>query len=305
MTFAPKFHTTLQPDFILKLLWRSSFTNKRRVAIGLHEVFQCRFTCRQISTHCFSFSFNQIHFFHTHQRPIRSISRVPKHTLISTELSIYIWFKTEILNTMQTPALFALKNNIVEGAAKKRMIERLRRNFKEHGNCLQTGFLGTSILMSTLTENGMADMAYELLLQRKNPSWLYSVDNGATTIWERWNSYMKDSGMGPQGMNSFNHYAYGCVCEWLWETAAGIAADPARPGFRHIIMRPVPDRRLGHLTAEYRSAAGLIKSSWRYDGDIWKWTFTIPEGATASVTLPGDTAAKEYGAGTHTLSVRM
>lgn len=214
-------------------------------------------------------------------------------------------FKTEILNTMQTPALFALKNNIVEGAAKERMIERLRRNFKEHGNCLQTGFLGTSILMSTLTENGMADMAYELLLQRKNPSWLYSVDNGATTIWERWNSYMKDSGMGPQGMNSFNHYAYGCVCEWLWETAAGIAADPARPGFRHIIMRPVPDRRLGHLNAEYRSAAGLIKSSWRYDGDIWKWTFTIPEGATASVTLPGDTAAKEYGAGTHTLSVRM
>ena len=214
-------------------------------------------------------------------------------------------FKTEILNTMQTPALFALKNNIVEGAAKERMIERLRRNFKEHGNCLQTGFLGTSILMSTLTENGMADMAYELLLQRKNPSWLYSVDNGATTIWERWNSYMKDSGMGPQGMNSFNHYAYGCVCEWLWETAAGIAADPARPGFRHIIMRPVPDRRLGHLNAEYRSAAGLIKSSWRYDGDMWKWTFTIPEGATASVTLPGDTAAKEYGAGTHTLSVRM
>ena len=102
MTFAPKFHTTLQPDFILKLLWRSSFTNKRRVAIGLHEVFQCRFTCRQISTHCFSFRFNQIHFFHTHQRPIRSISRVPKHTLISTELSIYIWFKTEILNNRRS-----------------------------------------------------------------------------------------------------------------------------------------------------------------------------------------------------------
>ena len=102
MTFAPKFHTTLQPDFILKLLWRSSLTNKRRVAIGLHEVFQCRFTCRQISTHCFSFRFNQIHFFHTHQRPIRSISRVPKHTLISTELSIYIWFKTEILNNRRS-----------------------------------------------------------------------------------------------------------------------------------------------------------------------------------------------------------
>ena len=102
-------------------------------------------------------------------------------------------------------------------------------------------------------------------------------------------------------MNSFNHYAYGCVCEWLWETVAGIAADPSQPGFRHIIMRPVPDRRLGHLTAEYQSAAGLIKSSWKYEGDTWRWTFTIPEGATADVTLPGETVAKEYGAGTYTL----
>ena len=210
-------------------------------------------------------------------------------------------FKTAILNTMQTPALFALKNNIPEGEAKERMIARLRQNFKEHDNCLQTGFLGTSILMATLTENGMSDIAYELLFQRKNPSWLYSVDNGATTIWERWNSYMIEEGMGPRGMNSFNHYAYGCVCEWLWETVAGIAADPSQPGFRHIIMRPVPDRRLGHLTAEYQSAAGLIKSSWKYEGDTWRWTFTIPEGATADVTLPGETVAKEYGAGTYTL----
>nr|WP_246867079.1 family 78 glycoside hydrolase catalytic domain [Parabacteroides distasonis] len=118
-------------------------------------------------------------------------------------------FKTAIFNTMQTPALFALKNKLVEGTAKENMMKRLRDNFAEHGNCLQTGFLGTSILMPTLTENGMSDIAYELLFQRKNPSWLYSVDNGATTIWERWNSYMLDKGMGPQGMNSFNHYAYG------------------------------------------------------------------------------------------------
>ena len=118
-------------------------------------------------------------------------------------------FKTEILNTMQTPALFALKTGLVDGKAKDDMIARLRDNFAAHGNCLQTGFLGTSILMPTLTENGMTDIAYELLFQRNNPSWLYSVDNGATTIWERWNSYMLDKGMGPQGMNSFNHYAYG------------------------------------------------------------------------------------------------
>lgn len=210
-------------------------------------------------------------------------------------------FKTEVLNTMQTPALFALKNGIVEGEAKDNMIARLRQNFADHDNCLQTGFLGTSILMSTLTENGMVDIAYELLFQRKNPSWLYSVDNGATTIWERWNSYMIEKGMGPKGMNSFNHYAYGCVCAWIWETAAGIAADVAVPGFKHIIMKPVFDKRLGSLKAEYKSAAGVIRSEWKYEGEKCVWTFTVPEGATASVTLPGETEAKEYQAGTYTV----
>ena len=211
-------------------------------------------------------------------------------------------FKLEILNTMQTPALFALKNNIVDGAAKDATVARLRSNFAEHGNCLQTGFLGTSILMSTLTENGMVDIAYELLFQRRNPSWLYSVDNGATTIWERWNSYTLEKGMGPKGMNSFNHYAYGCVCEWIWETAAGIASDPACPGFRHIIMKPVPDKRLGYLEAEYKSAAGLIKSAWKFEGDTWNWTVTVPEGAVASITLPGEDRVVDYDGGTYSFS---
>ena len=212
-------------------------------------------------------------------------------------------FKTAIFNTMQTPALFALRNGLVEGPARDAMIARLRANFAEHGGCLQTGFLGTSILMQTLTDNGMADIAWDLLFQRKNPSWLYSVDNGATTIWERWNSYTLEHGMGPKGMNSFNHYAYGCVCQWLWETAAGIAADPAEPGFKHIVMKPVPDKRLGRLDAEYHSAAGLVKSAWRYEGDKCIWDFTIPEGAKASVTLPGQTGSKDYGPGSYTIEI--
>lgn len=212
-------------------------------------------------------------------------------------------FKTQILNTMQTPALFALRNGIITDPADLQALKaRLRINFAQHGGCLQTGFLGTSILMSTLTENGMADLAWDLLFQRKNPSWLYSIDNGATTIWERWNSYTLDGGMGPKGMNSFNHYAYGCVCEWIWESAAGIAADPACPGFKHIIMKPVPDKRLGWIDAEYDSAAGTIKSAWRYEGDSWIWNFTIPSGATASVTLPGEYASSEYEAGTYTIA---
>ena len=209
-------------------------------------------------------------------------------------------FKTAILNTMQTPALFALHCGLVGGGAKEDMLARLRQNFADHGQCLQTGFLGTSILMDVLTNNAMSDVAYDLLFQRKNPSWLYSVDNGATTIWERWDSYVKETGMGPKGMNSFNHYAYGCVCAWLWKTAAGIAADPACPGFKHIIMKPVPDQRLGSIDAEYKSAAGLIKSSWKYDDRKWTWNFTIPEGATATVCAPGD-EPQEYTAGSYTI----
>ena len=212
-------------------------------------------------------------------------------------------FKTEILNTMQTPALFALKLGLVDGEAKTSMCERLRQNFAEHEGCLQTGFLGTSILMQVLSDNGMSDIAWDLLFQRKNPSWLYSVDNGATTIWERWNSYTLEKGMGPKGMNSFNHYAYGCVCQWIWETAAGICADPAVPGFKHIIMSPVPDKRLGSLEAEYDSAAGTIKSAWRYEGDQWIWKFTVPKGATATVTLPGQIESKEYKAGSYTVKM--
>ena len=108
---------------------------------------------------------------------------------------------------------------------------------------------------------------------------------------------MIDKGMGPKGMNSFNHYAYGVVCEWIWETAAGIASDPANPGFKHIIMKPVPDKRLGYLKAEYHSASGVIRSAWKYEGDNWIWEFSVPDGCTATVTLPGETQSKEYEAG--------
>lgn len=214
-------------------------------------------------------------------------------------------FTTPVLNTMQTPALFALHNGLVEGKARDNMIERLRKNFTEHGNTLQTGFLGTSILMSTLSDNGMADIAYELLLQHNHPSWFYSIDNGATTMWERWNSYTKEHGMGPQAMNSFNHYAYGAVCGWIWKTMAGICADTDNPGFRNIVMKPLPDRRIGFVEAEYPTPRGVVKSAWKYDGDLWKWDFTVPEGCTADVSFPGSSASVPYDAGTYHVELKL
>ena len=204
-----------------------------------------------------------------------------------------------VFRGMQTPALFALKLGFVEGKAREATIAGLRQSIRDNDGCLQTGFLGTSILMDTLTENGMVDVAYAVLLNHNFPGWLYSVDQGATTIWERWNSYTKKDGFGPVGMNSFNHYAYGAVLAWIYKTAAGIASDPSAPGFAKVVMAPKPDRRLGHIAAEYRTPKGLVKSAWRYEGDKWIWDFTVPEGATAAVTLPGAATAKEYAAGDH------
>ena len=203
------------------------------------------------------------------------------------------------LRKMQTPAVFALRLGIVEGAAWRQTLEALVKNINDHGGCLQTGFLGTSYLMETLTDCGRADVAYTLLLQRRNPSWLYSVDQGATTVWERWNTYCSDKGFESKGMNSFNTYAYGAVVAWIFRTAAGISADVAGPGFTVIRMSPAPDRRLGEIDAAYDSVAGTVKSAWRYEGRRWLWDFTVPAGATARVTLPGETDVRIYGAGDH------
>ena len=210
-----------------------------------------------------------------------------------------------LLRPMQTPAVFALKSGILDAVASAKTLAALRENVRAHNGCLTTGFLGTSVIMDTLTACGASDLAYSLLLNHNHPSWLYSVDQGATTVWERWNSYTKDKGFGPVEMNSFNHYAYGAVLAWIYKSVAGIAADPKEPGFRRIVMAPKPDRRLGFVKAEYKSAAGLIRSAWRYEGDKWIWDFTVPEGATASVTLPGETAAKEYGPGSYLLNIEQ
>ncbi len=203
------------------------------------------------------------------------------------------------MRNLQTACIFALKFGIVEGKAFDATKALLLKSIKDHGDCLQTGFLGTSFIMDTLTEVGATDVAYTLLLQHKNPSWLYSVDQGATTIWERWNSYTKDTGFGSAGMNSFNHYAYGAVLAWIYKTAAGIAACPCDPGFKTIVMAPKPDKRLGFVTAEYKAPTGLIKSAWRYEGDKWMWDFTIPAGSVARVTVPGATKAEVYQPGTY------
>ena len=203
---------------------------------------------------------------------------------------------------LQGANVFAIAHGLFpDAAARTRGKAALLANIRAHGDCLQTGFLGTSFLMEALDAVQATDVAYTLLLQRKFPSWLYSVDQGATTIWERWNSYTKKDGFGPVSMNSFNHYAYGAVAEWMFSTMAGIRPDPATPGYRHFILAPVPDRRLGFVTARQRTPFGEIVSAWRYEGDAWRWTFTIPADTTATVKRPGEKTGRIYEAGTHSL----
>ena len=193
--------------------------------------------------------------------------------------------------------LMALRYNLLpDDASITRTRTYLHRAITNNAYKLNTGFLGTAILNQTLTENGFNDDAYTLLLQRNDPSWLYSVDQGATTIWERWNSYTVAQGFGPVSMNSFNHYAYGVVAEWMFRYMAGIAPDEARPGFKHILLQPHPDtrstlrysqKRITSVDACFASDYGRIQAEWQCNGtQEMTYRITIPANTSATLRLP-------------------
>ena len=196
----------------------------------------------------------------------------------------------------QTAYLLAIKLNLFSTeAVRQEAINHLRQLITDNGNKLNTGFVGTGVMMQTLSDAGLIDIAYNLLLQRDNPSWLYSVDQGATTIWERWNSYTRENGFHPDGMNSFNHYAYGVVGEWLYRYVAGINPDENRPGFKHILLNPNPDfrktlpegqKQITQADASYNSYYGIIRSAWKVEssGSV-KYDISIPANTTATLTL--------------------
>ncbi|MDR1810292.1 MAG: glycoside hydrolase family 78 protein, partial [Prevotella sp.] len=191
----------------------------------------------------------------------------------------------------QTSHLLALQYDLFPDSAKTQAaLTVLTGKIQSNGNKLSTGFVGTGILNQTLSEYGANDVAYTLLLQRENPSWLYSVDQGATTIWERWNSYTIASGFGDPGMNSFNHYSYGAVSEWLFRFVAGIEASENTPGFKHFVLQPNPDTRsvsenelITTVSAEYGSYYGKIKSCWERKADgNYRYAVTVPANTTAT-----------------------
>jgi len=189
----------------------------------------------------------------------------------------------------QTTYVLALHMNLLPDAlrplAAKRLVDLIAANHWRLG----TGFLGTPYLLESLSDTGHADVAYRLLLNTDYPSWGYLVDKGATTMWERWNG---DKMLGEPGMNSYNHYAYGAVADWIYRRAAGIDTEESDAGFHTIVLRPNFDARLGSVDFSYESAYGTVKSNWIVSGQSASWTVTIPANTHGELPLTPDQATR-------------
>lgn len=195
----------------------------------------------------------------------------------------YLTSSGRIMSNTQTAYLLALQFNLFSDDMKSDAADYLVSRIDERGH-LTTGFLGTPHLNPILTQYGYSDQAYELMLRKDYPSWLYPVTQGATTIWERWDGQKPDGTFQDVGMNSFNHYAYGAIGEWLYKTVAGIDQETA--GYKKISIHPTPGGKLTHARAFLNSMYGRIESCWELDRDTFTLAVTIPANTMATVVLP-------------------
>lgn len=212
----------------------------------------------------------------------------------------YITLSGKLCEQTQTAYALTLQMGLGRAGKEAVLVEELEKLLKKNNSHLDTGFVGTPFLCPMLSKDGMNEMAYTLLLQEDYPSWLYPVNMGATTIWERWNSVLPDGTMNPEGMNSLNHYAYGSIEQWMYQYMLGIRPDEDAPGWQHFFLAPMPDQRLGEVKGYYDSCRGRIVSSWRYEAENLRFHLEIPFGTTATVLL-GDTdaPAMELSAGSY------
>ncbi|MBD0724734.1 rhamnosidase [Flavobacterium sp. L1I52] len=187
----------------------------------------------------------------------------------------------------QTSYLLALAFDLLPKEKRVEAKANLLKKIAAADNHLRTGFLGTPLLSEVLDEFGEVDLMYKLLFNETYPSWFYSINQGATTIWERWNSYSKKEGFNPQKMNSLNHYAYGAIGEWMYERIGGIA--PLEAGYKKIIIAPEPKAPLKSASAAYNTPYGKVVSSWEMEKNTFKLETTIPPNTTAAIIVPGDT----------------
>ena len=186
----------------------------------------------------------------------------------------------------QTAYSLALGFDLLPEDIKPKAAARLAEDVRKFKH-ITTGFLGTPLICHVLSENGYVDEAFMLLNRKEYPSWLYPITKGATTIWERWDGIKPDGSFQNPGMNSFNHYAYGAIGEWLYRFVAGIEIDETVPGYKHIIIQPHTDKSLDHAKAYVNSMYGKIASGWDLTDGTMTVNITIPVNTTATVRLPG------------------
>jgi alpha-L-rhamnosidase len=202
-----------------------------------------------------------------------------------------------VLSDSQTGYSMAIEWGLLtDAAAKQKAGDRLADLVRRAGFTIGTGFVGTPLILDALTDTGHVDVAYRLLLQTDDPSWLYPITMGATTIWERWDSMLPDGTINPGQMTSFNHYAFGAVADWMHRVIAGL--DFADPGRRHLVVRPLVGGGLTSASATQLTPYGEAAASWRIEDEMLTISVSVPTGSTAAVSLPdGNTVS--VGAGRH------
>jgi alpha-L-rhamnosidase len=198
----------------------------------------------------------------------------------------YVTPNGRMASNTQTAYLLALMFDLLPEGNRPDAARRLAEDIRRRGNHLSTGFVGTPYLCHVLTRFGYVDVAYDLLNQETYPSWLYPVKMGATTIWERWDGIRPNGTFQDAGMNSFNHYAYGAIGDWLYRVVAGINPDSEAPGYKHFLIEPSPGGGLSTVKASLASMYGQISSSWRLEGGCFTISITVPPNSGATVRLP-------------------
>ncbi len=199
----------------------------------------------------------------------------------------------------QTAYLLSIAFDLIPAALQEKAAVHLVRLVHDADDHLRTGFLGTPYIASVLDQTGHADLAFTVLFKETYPSWFYSINQGATTMWERWNSYSHEDGFGNVGMNSFNHYAYGAINQWMVERIAGLAPDPAHPGYKHFFIRPVLGKQLDWARAELETPYGKASSGWKKENGKIVMEATVPPNTTATIEFPNGRKPETVSAGTH------
>jgi alpha-L-rhamnosidase len=198
----------------------------------------------------------------------------------------YLTPNGRLVSGTQTAYTLALQFDMLPENLRQQTAEKLVQNIKNYGTHLTTGFLGTPYLCHVLTRFGYSDVAFNLLMQETYPSWLYPVKMGATTIWERWDGIKPDSTFQTPGMNSFNHYAYGAIGDWMYRAVAGLDTREDSPGYKHIMVKPHVGGRLTHASATLHTYYGTTKSGWKLEDGKLVLDVEIPANTTATVFIP-------------------